>query len=197
MNRLFVKVTTDPKRKGTLLEVRGDRTVGDMLQHILGSMQPRQAGEHQDARDYRLVRLGRPSTILDSDQVFARTGVANGDTLLLQIGSAIFTGAAFFDFTPLGDVQDASVQDLRAPLRLPVGGAEPDLMGTLETGPQEPGAKTDPAFAQSAPATPQTAPFEFDPLDLGFVVPDDTPAREVIQPAPVPGNWKKIDPTDL
>jgi hypothetical protein len=198
MNRLFVKVKTDLRRKGTLLEVRGDRTVQDMLQHIVNIMDLKRNDAQGQLIEYRLVRIGRPSVLLDSLELFAKTGVQNNDVLLLQVGSTVLSGDSYFEFQPIFSPQDVSVQDLRETLRLPLSSLE---TSNGESSPMQTNDLEPQSHIEAKPGTEPnaiTGAFNFTPLALEITqetpTSSETPAANTDNRAV---GFKKIDPSDL
>ncbi len=179
MNRLFVKIKTDPRLKGTLFEISRKSKVGDTLDQMVNSMARLPAtGEEKAAQDYQMIRLGSPKRILEKAQTFAQTGVGNNDTLLITTDAEAIMSQGVFEFEALSlEGQYVSVQDRRAPLRMPLerlrahrdrkpAKAEPKAGPSAGMGPK-PSQKPAPESQESA------NPFGFQSLGLDLPDPAD------------------------
>lgn len=193
MNRLFVIVKTDSTLTGTLLELNArekvEKTVQQIIQYVGDLHAP---GSTAPAPDYQLVCLGNPKRLVPHDQTLGAAGIKNGNVLVLtQTPDAILTGG-LFDFEPLSvALQDVSVQDLRALLRVPV---KPTFTGQTPVSEQH--VAQPPMKALPATDTPQPPPkpgvaFEFEHVDLGLPETgsnDDHPGKSA---GPTAGKRKK------
>jgi hypothetical protein len=121
MNRLFIKVKTAPKIQGTLMEVQGKITIEDTIEHIVQSMDGLPKNDETGTLyEYHLIRMGSPKRILPKGETFTQAGMKNGDSVLITTNPDMILKQDLFDFIPLSiKTQEISVQDLRAPLRLP------------------------------------------------------------------------------
>lgn len=174
MNRLFVRVKTDPRLKATLFEFSGQSRVGETLDLLISSMERMPQSEAQTVvPDYQMIRLGSPKRILERDQTFMQAGVGNNDTLVITSDAEAIMSQGLFEFEALSlEDQYLSVQDIRAPLHMPIvktialrekqqSQLGPPQQRPVETEPQHP-----------VPAQDAQNPFGFQPLDLGISRPD-------------------------
>jgi len=196
MKRLFVKVTTSPKGRRTLVEMRGDRPVVELLHHLPIVLEQDQVGRGSSS-EMRLARLGPRLTILDSAQSLDFAGIRNGDTLLLMFGETTLKGSDFFDYTSIVVAKEGSIQELRQPLRAAVG---PEFI--MEEG-YSPSAPNTPAIAPSPSHPTDTTNASFDRANPGTPLADpavDAPnvKKPQVSPNPlVPPTWKKVDTSNL
>ncbi len=198
MNRLFVKIKTDPRLKGTLFEISRKSKVSDILDQMVNSMAGLPGtGEENATPDYQMIRLGSPKRILEKSLTLAQTGVGNNDTLLITTDAEAILGQGLFEFEALSlEGQYVSVQDMRAPLRMPLkriharrdrkpAMAEPkaSLPAGMESKPSQ----------KSSPESQEPAnPFDFQPLGLDLSGPaDKTGSSEESKPGFGTGKKKK------
>jgi len=172
MKRLFVKVKTNPKLVGTLLEINGESTVHAALDAIVGSMEGLSIDDKKGQKpDYRLVRLGSPNRALDNQQTFGDAHIQDGDILLLIPGADIETIDGRFNFEPLSIIeQDISIQDLRAPIKSPQGLGFREKSTTPGIGPTDSalqaGAASEPTVAPSGEENPKLSSMGFQALEV-------------------------------
>jgi len=183
MNRLFIKIKTDSKLKGTLLELNSGNSVKEVIDQIISNMEgiPR-VDDSGQLLDYRLIRIGSPKRVLENSQSFLQENVKNSDVLLITTDPVGVMSQGLFDFEALTiDNQYTSVQDLRAPIRMLRKSASGNKNVAVKN--QQVNAPVDKVLKASSSEPnsddkkkPNDSPFEFQPLDIKL--PEETIKKE-------------------
>lgn len=196
MNRLIVKIKTDIKLKGTLLELKSDNTVKVVIDQITSSMEgvPK-LDEVGQLLDYRLIRIGSPKRVLENSLTFIQENVKNSDVLLITTDPIGVMSQGLFDFEALTiDNQYISVQDLRAPIRMlrkPV--SDNKKVSIRNHQPEPPMGKAVTAFTSETIPDEKNKlgenPFGFQPLDIEL--PEEKIAKANLSKSPRNSKTKK------
>lgn len=166
MNRLFIKIKTDPKLPGTLMEIKGENSIGDTIDQIVTLHDFPLQSEEGVPYNYDLILLGSPKRQLKKKKDFVSSGVKNSDIVLLTTNSDAFLKGNLFNFLPLNLMsQEDTIQDLRAPLR-PLSQFE-IAKANSQPKSQDHQAKTEENDSAKKEDSPSPS-FDFQPLDIDF-----------------------------